>query len=129
MTFGMFLRQLREEKDLKIRELARLSKQDPAYIYRLEAGEKTSPSEEVLKSLIRSLKPDERRERVLRVLADCGEIDDELVSLVLKDSEIVFEDFESAARATFRDNRPATEEQWRRYINRIREAREEIERG
>jgi transcriptional regulator with XRE-family HTH domain len=129
MTFGKFLKKLREEKDLGIRELARLSGQDAAYIYRLEAGEKSSPSDEVLKSLIRSLKPEERRQRVLRLLAERGEVDDVLVELVLSDTKIVVEDFESAAGASFRENRPETEEQWRRYIAQIKNAREEFERG
>ena len=129
MTFGQFLKTLREGKDLGIRELARLSGQDAAYIYRLEAGEKSSPSDEVLKTLIRSLKSDERRECVLRFLAERGEIDDVLVELVLKDSNIVIEDFESAAGASFRESRPETEEQWRRYIAQIKKARQDIERG
>ena len=129
MTFGQFLKTLREGKDLGIRELARLSGQDAAYIYRLEAGEKSSPSDEVLKTLIRSLKSDERRERVLRFLAERGEIDDVIVELVLKDSNIVIEDFESAAGASFRESRPETEEQWRRYIAQIKKARQDIEHG
>lgn len=129
MTFAQFLKMLREEKNLGMREFARLSDQDPAYIYRLEAGDKSSPSAEVLKSLIRSLKPDERQARILRLLADRGEVDDVLVKLVLKDTKIVIEDFESAAGASFRENRPETEEQWRKYIARVRKAREEFERG
>lgn len=129
MIFAQFLKRLREEKGLGIRELARLSGQDPAYIYRLEVGDKSSPSNEVLKSLIRSLKPDERRQRILQLLAERGEIDDILVELVLKDTEIVIEDFESAAGASFRENRPTTEEQWRRYIAQIKQARVEFERG
>jgi len=129
MTFGQFLKTLRENKGLGIRELARLAGQDAAYIYRLEAGEKSSPSDEVLKTLIRSLKPDERRERVLRFLAKHDEISDILVELVLKDTKIVIEDFESAATASFRESRPETDEQWRRYIAQIKKAREDIERG
>lgn len=129
MTFGDFLKTLREEKSFGIRELARLSGQDPAYIHRLESGEKISPSAEVLKSIIRSLKTDERRQRILRLLGDQGEVDDSLVSLVLKKGEILIEDFESAARASFRGSRPETEEQWEKFIEGIQKARESIERG
>jgi len=129
MTFGEFLKRLREEKGFKIRELARLSSQDPAYIHRLESGERISPSADVLKSIIRSLKADERQQRILRLLGDQGEVDDTLVSLVLRKEEILMEDFESAARASFRGNRPKTEEQWEKFINGIRKARESIEGG
>ena len=129
VTFGTFLKELREEKGLKLRELARLSKQDPAYIYRLESGERTSPSDDVLRTLVRSLKPDERREHIFWLLAERGEVSDSLVSLVLQDEKIVIEDFESAARASFRENPPSTGEQWRKYIDRIRRAREAIESG
>lgn len=129
MTFGDFLKALREEKGFGIRELARLSGQDPAYIHRLESGAKLSPSADVLKSVVRSLKVNERQQRVLRLLADQGEVDDSLVSLVLRKQEILIEDFESAARASFRGNRPKTEEQWEMFIDGIRKARESIERG
>ncbi len=129
ITFGHFLKLLREEKELKIRELARLAQLDQAYIYRLEGGEKSSPSEQVLKGLIRSLKADERRSRILLLLAEQGEVDKNLITLVLENGEIAIEDFESAARASFRENRPKTEEQWSRYINHIRRARETIEIG
>ena len=129
MTFGEFLKRLREEKGFKIRELARLSRQDPAYIHRLESGERISPSADVLKSIIRSLKADERQQRILRLLGDQGEVDDTLVSLVLTKEEILMEDFESAGRASFRGNRPKTEEQWEKFIDGIRKARESIEGG
>ena len=129
MTFGEFLKRLREEKGFKIRELARLSRQDPAYIHRLESGERISPSADVLKSIIRSLKADERQQRILRLLGDQGEVDDTLVSLVLRKEEILMEDFESAARASFRGSPPKTEEQWEKFIDGIRKARESIEGG
>ena len=129
MTFGQFLKKLREEKNLGLRELARLVDFDPAYIYRLEEGEKRSPSEDVLKAAIRSLKPGDRRARILRFLAEHGEVKDELVNLAANDENIAIEDFESAARASFRGNPPTTEEQWRRYLNGIRKARQAIENG
>lgn len=126
MTFGAFLKKLREEKQFKIRELGRLAKLDPAYIYRLEEGEKSSPSDEVLRNLIRSLKLDERRERILRLLTQQSDVDDQLINLVLKKETILIEDFESAAKASFRENRPQTEEQWEKYLQKIKEAREAI---
>jgi len=129
MTFGDYLKKLREEKGFGIRELARLSGQDPAYIHRLESGAKVSPSADVLKTIVRSLKVSERRQRVLSLLADQGEVDAALVSLVLRKEEILMVDFESAAKASFRGNRPKTEEQWEKFIDGIRQARESFERG
>jgi transcriptional regulator with XRE-family HTH domain len=129
MTFGQFLRKLREEKSLGLRELARLVDFDPAYIYRLEEGEKRSPSEDVLKAVIRSLKPGDRRARILRFLAEQGEVYDELVNLAVSDEKILIEDFESAARASFRGSPPKTQGQWRRYLEGVRKARQSIERG
>src|SRR6266496_3931304 len=114
MTFGQFLKKLREEKNLGLRELARLVDFDAAYIYRLEEGEKRSPSDDVLKAVIRSLKPGDRRARILRFLAEHGAASDELVNLAATDENIPIEDFESAARASFRGSPPTTQEQWRR---------------
>ena len=46
-AFGLLLQHLREEKGLSLRDLAKLAEIDHAYIYRLEAGDKESPSDEV----------------------------------------------------------------------------------
>lgn len=57
---GLLLRKLREARDLSSRELGQLADIDHTYIYRLETGEKQSPSAEVLAKLLRVLKADER---------------------------------------------------------------------
>ena len=43
---GLLLRKLRETRDLSSRELGQLADIDHTYVYRLETGEKQSPSEE-----------------------------------------------------------------------------------
>jgi HTH-type transcriptional regulator, competence development regulator len=53
---GVLLRRLRESRGLSSRELGQLADVDHTYIYRLETGEKQSPSDEILTRLLRVLK-------------------------------------------------------------------------
>lgn len=100
--FGVLLRTLREERGLSPRELARLAEIDHAYVYRLETGEKESPSEEVLAKLVRALKAGKREAEMLRYLAQYRETDPALVKHVLGDPSVTFEIFASVAGAAFR---------------------------
>ena len=68
-AFGLLLQRLREERRLSLRELGQLAEIDHAYIYRLENGQKESPSEEALTKLIRALKAPKREAEMLRYLA------------------------------------------------------------
>lgn len=101
-AFGVLLRTLREERGLSPRELARLTEIDHAYIYRLETGEKESPSDEVLTKLARALKAGKREADMLRYLAQHRETDAALVKHVLDDPSVTFEIFASVAGAAFR---------------------------
>lgn len=103
-AFGLavVLQSLREERGLSLRELAQLTDIDHAYIYRLETGDKESPSEEVLSKLIRALKAGKRESDMLRYLAHFTETDAALVTHVLKDPTITYELFASVAGAAFR---------------------------
>jgi transcriptional regulator with XRE-family HTH domain len=101
-AFGVLLRTLREARGLSPRELARLTDIDHAYIYRLETGEKESPSEEVLTKLVRALKAGKREADMLRYLAQHRETDAALVKHVLGDPSVTFEIFASVAGAAFR---------------------------
>ncbi len=83
-------------------ELAQLSEEDHAYIYRLESGEKLSPSEDVISKLIRALKAGKREADMLRYLAEHADTDSTLVDMSLKDPTISYEIFASAASAVFR---------------------------
>src|ERR1700686_3875399 len=84
-ALGLLLQRLREERGLSLRELAQLADIDHAYIYRLETGDKESPSEEALSKLVRALKVGKREADMLRYLAEHGETDPGLVTLVLDD--------------------------------------------
>jgi len=101
-ALGLLLQHLREERGLSLRDLAKLAEIDHAYIYRLEAGDKEAPSEEVLTKLIRALKAGKREADMLRYLANHTETDSALVAQVLKDPTVTYEIFASAAGAAFR---------------------------
>lgn len=120
-AFGLLLQSLREEKGLSLRDLAQLAGIDHAYIYRLETGDKDSPSEEVLLRLIRALKPGKREAEMLHYLAKHTETDSILVALVLKDPTISYEIFKSVAGVAFRGSGrpdyPKLIERVRRILN------------
>lgn len=116
-AFGVLLRTLREERGLSPRELARLAEIDHAYIYRLETGEKESPSEEVLAKLLRALKAGKREVEMLRYLAAHRETDPALVKHVLGDASVTSDEFAAAAGAAYRGSaRP----DYGKLIERIR---------
>jgi transcriptional regulator with XRE-family HTH domain len=123
-AFGLLLRRLREERKLSVRALSQLSKIDLAYVSRLESGEKTAPSDEVVRQLTRVLKPAERLGQILSFLAGAPETDHALVELTWEDPTIDADLFRSAAGMVFR-GKP----DWKTVIKRIRKLREELERG
>ncbi len=119
---GVALRKLRERRTLKLREISQLSDVDHAYVHRLETGEKTSPSEELVGKLFKVLKPTEREAGIVRWLVDHPEADPELVAFTLKDDSINLETFTMAAGVRHRGNTrpdPAT------LIARVRRALED----
>lgn len=119
---GAALRKLRERRTLNLREMGQLSSVDHAYIHRLETGEKTSPSGDMLSKLLKVLKPSERDTDIIEWLATHPDADPELVEHVLDDASIDFSHFTAAAgtrhRGTARPD-PAT------LIARIKRAFEE----
>jgi transcriptional regulator with XRE-family HTH domain len=116
-ALGFLLRKLREERGLSLRELAQLADIDHAYIYRLETGDKESPSGEVLTKLIRASKAGKREADMLRYLAIHSETRTGLVAHVLDDPTITYEVFTAAAGTVRRGTgRP----DYATLINRIR---------
>jgi transcriptional regulator with XRE-family HTH domain len=101
-AFGLLLQRLREERRLSLRELGQLAEIDHAYIYRLENGQKESPSEEALTKLIRALKAPKREAEMLRYLAIHTHVDPSLVEHALTDTTITIEEFSAAAGMAFR---------------------------
>jgi transcriptional regulator with XRE-family HTH domain len=101
-AFGFLLQQLREQRGLSLRELGQLADIDHAYIYRLEAGDKESPSEEVLAKLIRALKAGKREGEMLRYLAEHPQVDPGLVEHAIADPTVSLEVFCSVAGVAYR---------------------------
>jgi HTH-type transcriptional regulator, competence development regulator len=116
-AFGVLLQHLREQRKLSLRELGQLADIDHAYIYRLETGDKESPSEEILFKLIRALKAGKRKADMLRYLAEHADTDPGLVKYVLEDETVTFEIFAAAASANFRGTaRP----DYKKLVERVR---------
>lgn len=101
---GAALSKLRDRRTLSIRELSTLADVDHAYIYRLETGEKTNPSDEALEKLTRGLKPSDRDTKILKWLAQHPDADAKLVVHVLEDETVTFEEFTIAAATAHRGN-------------------------
>ncbi|SRR5258706_14567122 len=91
--FGAALKWLRERRTLSGREFSLLADLDNAYEYRLEIGEKTNPSDEVVDKLVRALKPSDRDGHVLRWLAEHSNTDPKYVVHVLEDQSVKFDEF------------------------------------
>lgn len=119
---GVALRTLRERRTLSLREMAQLSSVDHAYVHRLETGEKTSPSPELIGKLLKVLKPAERDAEIVKWLVDHADADAELVDYVLSHPDITVDIFAAAAGVRHRGNArpdPAT------LITRIKRAFED----
>lgn len=105
-ALGVLLEHLRGLRGFSLRDLADLSKVDHAYIYRLEKGDKESPSDEVLSKLIRPLKAPARETAMLRYLAEHTDTDPGLVKHLLDDKTISYEVFAMVAGAAHRGTKP-----------------------
>lgn len=100
---GLLLRTLREGRGLSLREAGQLSTIDHAYIYRLEKGEKESPSLDLLGRLLKVLKPGEREAEMAKWLAE-HEANADWVAHVLADQSLTAEMFEMGASIRHRGN-------------------------
>ena len=101
---GVVLKTLRERRTLSLREIGQLSSVDHAYVHRLESGEKTNPSADLVEKLLRVLKPGERDAALVMWLVDHAEADPRLVEFVLNDPSISIDIFSAAAGVRHRGN-------------------------
>ncbi|HBF25541.1 MULTISPECIES: helix-turn-helix domain-containing protein [Nitrosomonas] len=101
---GVALKTLRERRTLSLREIGQLSSVDHAYVHRLESGEKTNPSPDLVEKLLRVLKPGERDAALVMWLVDHAEADPRLVEFVLQDPSISIDIFSAAAGVRHRGN-------------------------
>jgi HTH-type transcriptional regulator, competence development regulator len=118
MNFGSALRHFREERTLSLRELSTLSGVDHAYIHRLEGGDKTAPSSEVLDKLSRGLKLAVHKRRLLELLTSTVEIDEHLFALALE-LPGRFDLVKVAATMSFRGSRPESKADWSEKLDQI----------
>ena len=118
MNFGSALRYFREERSLSLRELSTLSSVDHAYIHRLESGDKTAPSPEVLEKLARGLKLTTHKRRMLELLTATDSMDNHLFELALEVPER-YELVKVAATMSFRGTRPASKADWVEKLDQI----------
>jgi transcriptional regulator with XRE-family HTH domain len=105
-ALGVWLKCLRDRRDLSLREVAQDSEVDHAYIYRLETGAKEAPSDEVINKLIGALAPPERDARVLRFLVSHPNVDANLLEFVRRDANISFDEFHMLTTVVNRGARP-----------------------
>lgn len=104
-ALGVLLRYLREERRLSLRELAQLANIDHSYIHKLEAGDKESPSEDVLSRLIKVLKPGTREAQMMQFLARNPDADPPVTEYVLKEDRTVgLDEFAAVAMMRHRGN-------------------------
>ena len=112
MSFGYALKKFREERNLNPRELGKLADIDPTYIYRLESGEKASPSEKTVDSLVRALKLSPRNAKLLRMLVG-KTVNTKLIDVFIEDVDRTLERLGPLSLMSFRGKRPETHDDWR----------------
>ena len=105
-ALGVWLKGLRDERGLSLRELAQRSEVDHAYIYRLETGAKEAPSGDVISKLIPALDASPRDAEILKLLANQQSIDPELVEFVQANAGINFDEFRMLTTMVNRGARP-----------------------
>lgn len=101
---GVAIKTLRERRTLSLRETAQLSSVDHAYVHRLEKGEKTNPSLNLIEKLLKVLKPSERDAALVTWLVDHVDTDPDLVEFVLQDPSVSIDVFTAAAGVRHRGN-------------------------
>lgn len=121
MDLRTFLAQARERRNLSFRSLEkRADDLSHAYIWRLEKGEKDAPSPATMQKLGSALQLTEREQQIFDLLVKTP-VDDVLYGVMLSRQDIPWEELETVATMSFRGERPATEEQWIKRIEIIRE--------
>lgn len=118
-NFGAALRFFRQERGLSLREVAKLGDVDHAYIHRLETGDKTDPSPDVLSSLAGVLKLSQHRRALLKSLHGIDAIPDSLFEAMLADPKRTTDAMRTVLVISYRGARPQTAEDWGTQLDRI----------
>ncbi|MBY3087978.1 helix-turn-helix domain-containing protein [Rhizobium laguerreae] len=104
-ALGLWLKGLRQEKKLSLRDLGQRSEVDHAYIHRLETGVKEAPSEDVLDRLAQALAASKRDRDVLRHLARQTNVDPNILEFVRKDQSISADELQMLSTVVNRGTR------------------------
>lgn len=92
-ALGHWLKKLRDDRKLSLRDVAQRGDVDHAYIYRLETGAKEAPSDDVINKLVAALRPSSRDVQMIRFLASHPNTDLSLVEFVHGHPDVSFEEF------------------------------------
>ncbi|HEY1631873.1 MAG TPA: helix-turn-helix transcriptional regulator [Rhizomicrobium sp.] len=87
-ALGVWLKDLRDRRDLSLRDLAQRADVDHAYISRLETGAKESPSDEVVGKLVTALAASKRDAKILRFFVSHSAVDAAVAEFVRADSSV-----------------------------------------
>lgn len=121
MELSGFLAAMRGREEVSLRGLKeRAEELDHTYIYRLEKGDRGSPSPEVQERLAGALRLSERERQVLALLTEQS-LDDALYRIMMSDLSIPWDDLRDVARLSFRGERPTTEDAWMKRIRMIQD--------
>ncbi|MER8394789.1 MULTISPECIES: helix-turn-helix transcriptional regulator [unclassified Mesorhizobium] len=104
-ALGVWLKGLREERKLSLRDLGQRSEVDHAYIHRLETGVKEAPSEDVLDKLATALSASKRDREVLRHLARQENVNPNILEFVRQDQSISAEELQMLSTVVNRGTR------------------------
>jgi transcriptional regulator with XRE-family HTH domain len=105
-ALGVWLKHLRDSRDMSFRDVAERGSVDHAYVYRLETGAKEAPSEEVVNKLVTALTPADRDTAILRFLVDHANTDVQLVEFVRATPDVSFDEFHMLTTVVNRGARP-----------------------
>lgn len=105
-ALGRWLKGLRDDRSLSLRDVAQRGEVDHAYIYRLETGAKEAPSEDVVGKLIAALTPSPRDVEILHFLARHPNVDSNLADFARRDSSVTPEEFHMLTTVVNRGARP-----------------------
>lgn len=105
-ALGRWLKGLRDDRGLSLRDVSQRGEVDHAYIYRLETGAKESPSEDVIKKLIEALTPSGRNIEILRFLANHPSVEAGLADFAREDESVTPAEFHMLTTVVNRGARP-----------------------
>lgn len=121
VDFGTYIADLRERQGFSLRELEKHAGDlSHVYIWRLEKGDRETPSADTVDKLARALHATPRERQIAQLLAKT-DIDDTLFRIALDRTDIPIDDIGPVATMSFRGNRPKDEADWMKLIDLVRE--------